>query len=48
MIIYRATEKDLKSVSVLANKMWNESSIQDLENEFKNVLVSYDNAVYIA
>lgn len=48
MIIYRATEKDLKSVSVLANKMWNESSIQDLENEFKNVLVSDDNAVYIA
>lgn len=47
MIIYRATEKDLKSVSALANKMWNESSIQDLEKEFKTVLVSDDNAVFI-
>lgn len=48
MEISKATEKELEIVSILANKMWNESSIQDLENEFKNVLVSDDNAVYIA
>ncbi len=48
MKISKATEKELEIVSILANKMWKESSVQDLENEFKNVLVSYDNAVYIA
>lgn len=47
MKISKATEKELEIVSILANKMWKESSVQDLENEFKNVLFSDDNAVFI-
>ncbi|NMA84883.1 MAG: GNAT family N-acetyltransferase [Epulopiscium sp.] len=48
MIISKITSKDIQSVAQLANIMWSNSTIEELESDFKEIMKDKNVVVFVA